>query len=245
MIANMEITRAYHKWHSPALQREMELLTFGHSGARVVAFPTSQGRFFDWEDRGLIRALGEHLSKGWIQLLCVDSVDRESWYARHLHPSDRAKRQSLYDAYILNEVLPFSTKQNPNPFLITTGASFGAYHAANFAFRHPEVVGRMIGMSGYYDVKRWTGGFSDDNVYFNNPPDFILHEHDEARLRDMRKMDIILAIGRTDSALANNEYLSRVLWSKDIGNALRIWDGFAHDWDVWERMLQLYIGGHD
>ena len=28
-------------------------------------------------------------------------------------------------------------------------------------------------------------------------------------------------------------------------NALRLWDGFAHDWPVWERMLPMYIGGHD
>ena len=30
-----------------------------------------------------------------------------------------------------------------------------------------------------------------------------------------------------------------------IGNALRIWDGWAHDWPYWERMIRLYIGGHD
>jgi esterase/lipase superfamily enzyme len=35
------------------------------------------------------------------------------------------------------------------------------------------------------------------------------------------------------------------LWSKNIWHALRIWEGLAHDWPVWERMLQLYIGGHD
>ncbi|MCX7701889.1 MAG: hypothetical protein N2039_13505 [Gemmataceae bacterium] len=43
----------------------------------------------------------------------------------------------------------------------------------------------------------------------------------------------------------SNQRLSHVLWSKGIGNALRLWDGFAHDWPVWERMLPLYIGGHD
>ncbi len=239
------VTRSYHRWHSPVLQRDMELLVFGHGGARVVAFPTSAGRFFDWEDRGLIAALSDHLTNGWIQIICVDSVDGESWYAKHLHPADRVKRHMQYDEYVLNEVLPFSAARNPNPFLIVTGASFGAYHAANFAFRYPHLVGRMIGLSGYYDVKRWTGGYSDDNVYFNNPCDFLAHEHDAARLKALRAIDIILAIGRTDSALANNEYLSKVLWSKGIGNALRIWDGFAHEWSTWEQMLRLYIGGHD
>lgn len=44
----------------------MELLVFGHAGARVVVFPTSQGRFFQWEDMGMMDTLGEHLERGWI-----------------------------------------------------------------------------------------------------------------------------------------------------------------------------------
>ena len=223
----------------------MELLVFGHAGARVVAFPTSQGRFFDWEDRGLIGALAEHLTNGWLQIFCVDSVDGESWFAKDRPPQDRARRHVQYDHYLLMEVLPLTTRLNPNEFLILTGASFGAYHAANFAFRHPHLARRVLGLSGFYDIRRWTGGYSDDNVYFNNPCEFLIHEHDPARLDALRRVEIILAIGRTDSALANNEYLSQVLWNKDIWHALRIWDGFAHDWPVWQEMLRLYIGGHD
>lgn len=223
----------------------MELLVFGHAGARVVAFPTSQGRFFDWEDRGLIGALTDHLISGWLQIFCVDSVDGESWFAKGRPPRDRARRHIEYDRYLLTEVLPFTTAQNPHEFLILTGASFGAYHAANFAFRYPHLARRVVGLSGFYDIRRWTGGYSDDHVYFHNPCEFLVHEHDPARLDALRRLDIILTIGRTDSALANNEYLSQVLWSQDIWHALRIWNGFAHDWPVWQDMLRLYIGGHD
>ena len=35
------VQREYHKWHSPALNREIELLSYGHAGARVLVFPTS------------------------------------------------------------------------------------------------------------------------------------------------------------------------------------------------------------
>jgi esterase/lipase superfamily enzyme len=237
--------REYYSHHSQCLNRKMELLVFGQSGARVLAFPTSMGRFYDWEDRGLVSALSVHLEKGWIQLFCVDSVDAESWYDEQKHPRERAKRQSQYDSYILNEALPFSAKLNGNPFLIVTGATFGAYHAANFSLRHPELVGRLIGMSGYYDIKQFTGGYSDDEVYFNNPCDFMLHEHDRERLEAIRHIDIMLVSGRADSECANNEYLSRILWEKNIWHALRIWDGFAHNWPYWAQMLSLYIAGHD
>ncbi|MGH2522425.1 MAG: esterase, partial [Anaerolineales bacterium] len=70
--------REYQRWYSPSLNRDMELLILGHAGARVLVFPTSLGRFFEWEDRGMMQALGEHLERGWIQMFCVDSVDEES-----------------------------------------------------------------------------------------------------------------------------------------------------------------------
>ena len=239
------MNREYHRWYSPSLERDMELLVFGHAGARVVVFPTSQGRFFQFEDTGMVGAIGEQIEKGWLQLYCVDSVDSESWYAKHISPSARGWRQTQYNHYLVNEVLPFSMQKNSNSFLISVGASFGAYHAVNFAFVYPHLVKRVIGMSGLYDILRFADGYSDDNVYFNNPRAFISNEHDPARLQALREQDIILVVGRDDSLCASSETLSNVLWQKGIGNALRIWDGWAHDWPWWQQMLQLYIGGHD
>jgi esterase/lipase superfamily enzyme len=223
----------------------MDLLVFGHHGARVLVFPTSMGRFFEWEDHGMIGALHEHLERGWLQLYCVDSVDDDSWYAKWKHPHDRAVRQSDYERYLLREVLPLTQQKNANPFLITAGASFGAYHAMDVALRHPGLVNRVLGMSGMYDIKEQTDGWSDEEVYFHSPVDYIANEHDAGRLDALRRMDIIMAIGRDDSLRANNEWMSRVLWDKGIGNALRVWDGWAHDWPWWHRMVQHYIGGHD
>ncbi len=237
--------REYHRWNSPALGRDMELLVFGHAGPRAVAFPTSMGRFYDWEDRGLVECLGERLRDGRLQLICVDSVDGESWYAEGRPPAERARRHQQFDQYIHEEVLPFSAGLNPNSLVITAGASFGAYHAINFAFRHPDRIGRALGMSGLYDIRRFVGSHFDDNVYFNNPCDYLVNEYDAERLAALRRIDLILAVGREDSLRANNEHLSRILWSKGVWHALRLWDGFAHDWPVWQQMLPLYIGGHD
>ena len=86
------MNREYHRWYSPSLNRDMELLVFVHAGVRMLVFPTSLGKFYEWDDRGMIWALGEHLERGWIQMFCVDSVDAESWYARWAHPSRRAWR---------------------------------------------------------------------------------------------------------------------------------------------------------
>jgi esterase/lipase superfamily enzyme len=223
----------------------MELLVVGHAGAPGLVFPTSKGRFYEWEDRGMLELLRWQVEQGWLQFYCVDSVDAESWYARHIHPADRARRNEQYERYVLDEVLPLSRAKNGDPFLIATGASFGAYHAMNFAFRNPWAVGRVLGLSGLYDIKRQTDGWSNDAVYFNNPQDSIVHEHDHTRLEAIRRIDLIFAIGRDDPMYWTNAEFSRRLWDKGIPHAFRVWDGWAHDWPYWEKMLRMYIGGHD
>lgn len=239
------MNREYHRWHSPALSREMELLVFGHAGARVLVFPTSRGKFYEWEDRGMTDALRQHLDSGWLQLYCVDSVDAESWYNWGAHPGARAFRQAQYDGYLYNEVLPFSLGRNDNPFLITLGASFGAYHAMNFGLKHPDKVDRILALSGLYDMRGFTNSYSDDYVFFNNPVQFVAAENDESRLALLRHLDIIMATGRDDRLMQSARDMSGILWNKGIGNALREWDGWAHDWPYWQQMVQLYIGGHD
>jgi esterase/lipase superfamily enzyme len=221
----------------------MEMLVLGHAGARMLVFPTSQGRYFEWEDRGMGAALARQLQNGWLQMFCVDSVDAESWYDRGKWPGDRAWRHELYDRYLHDEVLPFTSHRNPNPYLIATGASLGAYHAVNFAFRHPHLVSRTVALSGLYDIKRLTRGYSDDNVYYNDPSHFILHEHDSQRLDALRRIDIILAVGRDDPNIDNNRFLSQALWDKGIANSLHVWDGWNHDWPWWRDMIRMYIAG--
>jgi esterase/lipase superfamily enzyme len=236
--------RQHHRWWSPSLHRHMDLLEFGHGGARVIAFPTSMGSFFEWEDQGMIRALRHHLENGWIHLTCVSSVDKESWYS-DAHPYHRVRRHEQYDSYLLNEVLPFTWNRNPTPYLITAGASFGSYYAIDFGFRYPQWVNRIISMSGLCDIRKFCHGYHDEMVYYHNPIEFLNNEHEPWRLDALRRQDVILAVGKDDQLLHQNRQLSGTLWQKGIGNALREWDGFAHDWPWWHKMINMYIGGHD
>lgn len=236
--------RNHHRWYSPALGREMELLVFGHSGAPVIVFPTSHGRFFEFEDRGMVAALGHQIEQGWFQLFCVDSVFSESWYSYALDTDARMWREEQYEHYLLTEVIPLIRILNSNPYLITTGCSFGATEAVIFALRYPGVVNRALGLSGLYDLRRFFYRYSQ-GLYFHNPVDFVPNINDHWTLERLRSTDIILVTGRDDPAAWSNELLSRQLWSKGVGNALRLWDGWCHDWPYWAQMLNRYIGGHD
>jgi esterase/lipase superfamily enzyme len=236
----------HHRWHSPALDgKPMDLVVYGHAGAKLFVFPTSMGTYREWPDRRMHHVLGDHLRNGWLQMYCLHHVHDESWYQDWKHPGARAWRHVQYDNYVRHEVVPFSYSRNPNDFVIATGASLGAYDAAVFALRNPDVVRRLVGMSGRYDITKLTGGYSDPTVDMVNPTALAAGPLDGARYAALRRMDIILAVGLTDPALDTNRQLSGTLWGRGVGNALREWHGFAHDWPFWERMIRLYVGGHD
>ena len=235
--------REYRRWWSPALQRDMELLVFGHAGARVIVFPTSKGKYYEWEDRGMMAAMGDAIERGWFQFYCIDSVDAESWYNYGAHPGYRAYRNMQYEQYIMNEVLPLSWNLNPHPYLITTGASFGASHALNIALRQPQTFQRALGLSGIYDISRWVRGYHDENVYFNNPVEYIRGIQNPAQLQRIKSQDLIIVVGEHDPNIEANRYFSNLLWEKGIWHRFRVWDGWSHDWPWWEKMLQTYLGG--
>ncbi len=235
----------HHSWYSQATGKQRHVRWFGHGGAHVLAFPTTMGDHNEWPNRYMPDVLREHIEKGWITLWCLDHNHDLSWYEKGIHPGARAWRHLMYDRYIRDELLPFTRHVNPNDFVIATGASFGAFHAMSIGMRNPHLVQRIIGMSGTYDITGMTGGYSDANVYACNPFAFIPNEHDAARLAALRKQDIIIAIGSGDPHIQQNVDFSGLLWEKGIGNALRVWNGWAHDWPYWEEMILKYVGGHD
>lgn len=240
--------REYHRWYSPNLHRDMELLVFGHSGARVLFFPTRMARYYDYENWGMIKALEEKINQGWLQIYCVDSVDQESFYSYWRCPRGRIERHLQYERYILEEVLPFSAEKNANSYLMSAGCSFGAYHAVNIAFRHPHQFSKVVAMSGRYDLTTPVGVFQDllenyydEDLYFIMPSHYMPNLEDEENLNQIRKMDIVLAVGQEDVFLGSNQHLSATLDAKNINHIFSIWDGEAHRARYWRKMIDLYL----
>lgn len=244
----MQVNREYHKWYSPRLHRDMELLVFGHAGTRVLVFPTRQGRFFDYEDWGLVDALRERLETGAIQLYCVDSVDSEGLYCWDIPPRARIERHNAFEQYILQEVVPLTLAKNAHSSLVSHGCSIGAYHAVNIALRHPSYFSRVVALSGRYDLTKPVetypdlfGGYYDDDIYFHIPNHFVPNLHDEHVLSYLRDTEIKLAVGEKDWFRESNEELSRSLWAKGIWHTLDYWDGKAHQAKYWREMVRSYF----
>ena len=233
--------REYLKWDSPTLGRPMEMLWFGTAGRPMVWFPTSKGRFYQNEDFGLVGAGADHVDSGRIQICCVDSVDDESFYAEHKHPAERIARHDQYDRYVYGEVIPFVRSRAGERRVATLGASFGAYHAVNFALRHPDAVDKTVGFSGKYDIHSFLNGFWSDTAYFHCPTAYVPNMHGDT-LAAVSSMDIAIVTGQTDNILQGSTDMIRILREKGIPHRGDIWDTpYGHDWPWWKEQIRVYL----
>lgn len=233
----MDLSEEYHKWHSPVIGREFEMLVFGHAGYPLILFPTSKGSYYQNKDQGLIETARWFIDAGRVRIYCPDSLDADSWYNKSIPPADRAWHQTLYDRLILDEIVPRAVRETGQTRIAVAGCSFGGYHAANFAFRHPAFTSHCFSMSGVFDIRSFTDGYYDDNVYFNNPVDFLPGATDPA----LWKMTIVLGTAERDICRGQNESFSRLLLEKGIRHQLDIRPGRDHDWPVWKEMFPYYL----
>lgn len=242
------MNREYHQWWSHNLNRSMEMLVFGHAGAKVLVFPTRDGRFFEYENMRMTEALRPKIEAGQLQLFCLDGIYHESFYCWWAHPSGRIRRHLDFEAYVLEEVFPFMNAKNPHPCVISHGCSLGAYQAANFAFRHPQRVAKLVAFSGRYDLTHPVEHFGDlldshydETVYFNMPTHFLRNLECTDTLEKLRRMDIVLVIGEHDPFRESNETLCRILEGKSIGHRLHYWGDRAHSGHYWRQMGPLFV----
>lgn len=227
----------HHKWYSPNLGKDIEMSVFGHSGYPVIIFPTTMGRFYEAKDFKLIESAKWFVEQGMVTLYCPDSVNELSWYNKGIHPAEKVKNHIWYDKAIMEELVERVRWNTPAGKVAVAGCSFGGYHAANFAFRHPEVVSHMISMSGAFSITSFMDGYYDDNVYFNNPVDFLNNADNPA----LWNMKIILGTSEWDICRPSNQELSGILNKKNITHWYdeRGWQ--EHDWPLWREMFPHYL----
>lgn len=237
----------YHKWYSSNLNKEMELKVYGYHGKPLIIFPCQEGRFYDAENFGMIASISHYINNGLVKVFAVDSIDWESWPNQSINPIDRGKRYEEYYQYILKEVVPFIRyHSNDNGIkIITTGASMGAYHAANFFFKNPYVFDGVIALSGVYQLKMFVGNYYDNYVYFNSPLHFLPNLDDPRIVELYRKSKIIIACGQgawEDEMLEDTLALKRILDQKQIPAWVDIWGyDVNHDWPWWNKMLPYFL----
>lgn len=227
----------YFKWFSNYLQRDVEMLVFGHAGYPVVVFPTSMGSFHENRDMGLIESARWYIEQGLIQIYCPESNDKQSFYNKQLHPHQRIQNHVAFDKMICHELVERIRLNTRVGKVVTAGCSFGGYHAANFAFRHPGYVSHMFSMSGAFNIRNFMDGYVHDDIYYNSPLEFLgaLNDH------ELWNMDIVLGTSNWDICYDANLKMHEALKSKGLNHWFDVRQNREHDWGVWKEMFPHYL----
>lgn len=237
----------YHSFYSSRLGREMEFNSYGHAGKPMIVFPSSGGRFFEYEDFGMIEACRDQIESGKIRVYTVDSIDNETWLNKDRPVSHRARHHNAYDAYIIEELVPFIRSHNSyGGKMITTGCSMGAYHSANFYFRHPDIFDTLVALSGIYDLRFFVGeNLGDFDVYINSPIDYLTNMGDNNYLEAYRRGNIIICTGQgawEEDSIRHTKRLEHVMDFKNIPAWVDYWGkDVNHDWDWWRIQIQYFL----
>ena len=94
-------------WHSPSLNRYMDIVTYGHFGFPVLLFPTAAADFLEYERFHLIDAIRDVIEAGKVKVFSINSINRDAWLNKQVHTRDKGLRQAAYNDYITREVVPY------------------------------------------------------------------------------------------------------------------------------------------
>jgi esterase/lipase superfamily enzyme len=223
------------------------VLAYGHYGRPVIAFPSENGEAHDWEAQGMVDALAGLIDGGKLKLYCIPSFDRESWTRGDLQLEERAQRHAHYEWWVLDRLVSFVQADSHTHETIVTGASFGAYHAANFCLKRADLFPVAICMSGVYDVTVQGGGARGDAVYFNNPMHYVANlggEHLDW-LREHASVLLVCGQGQwedTTGALESTKRFGSLLAEKGIRHEVDLWGhDVPHDWPSWRRQIAHHL----
>ena len=233
-------------WFSHNLEMEMPLVAYGDRGFPLLMFPTAAADYLEYERFLLVDVIKPFIEAGLLRAYSVNSVNKYSLLNKEASPQWKAELLTRYDRYVMEEVLPLIRNecgQDAKP--LTTGASLGAFLAANCYFKHSDNFRGTIAMSGSYNIYNYLENYFDDNVYFNNPMMYLKNLNDDFHLHNLQKADSIVIVSGQGAfeAPERSRELSGVLHSKGIPHLLEMWGhDVKHDWEWWRKMLPFYLG---
>jgi esterase/lipase superfamily enzyme len=234
---------------SDAIGAAGTVIRYGHWGRPVLVFPSEQGRAADFENNGMLGAIGDLIEAGRVKVYCADSYDGASWSNREIPLEERARRHGSYESWIADTVLPWIyTDCGGVAEVATVGCSLGAFHAANFALKRADAFPLALCFSGNYDPSSWHGwGERGTAAYFNNPLDYVSHLHGEHLDWLRNRVSLLLVCGQgqwedTTGALPSTRKFAALLGEKGIRHELDLWGhDVPHDWPSWRAQLAHHL----
>ncbi len=228
----------HHQFYSHILQRELQVEVTGTYGYPIIMFPTSRGSYLQNHDFHLNESIQWFTEQGKVKLYNIETLDTENLYADWLSPQQRIWNFEKYVQFLIQEFVPFVQRLHQCHRVAVAGCSFGGYHAANFAFRFPDVVSHLFCLSGAFSIRSFMDGYSDDLVYFNSPDEFVPNDY----AWKYKHMHIVLSTSDQDICLGKTQTMAKILQSKGINYWYDEQKWISHDWPLWRMVFPMFIG---
>jgi len=239
------VTKTVEQWHSPHLDRAVEVVRWGDYGAPVLVFPTAGGDAQEIERFHVVDACASLIAEGRIKLYSCDSVNGRTMLTN--------EGDSLHRSWILRRFLEFighelapairTDCQSEDIEIITAGASIGAFNALSALCRYPDIFSHAICMSGTFDLERFMHGPVNENFTWASPIHNLATLDDE-HLEALRQRSVILASGEgANEDIGESWNAAHVLGSNGVPNRVDSWGDRTHDWPLWREMLPHYLDG--
>ena len=238
------MNREYRTIPSETLGHPMEILVFGHSGKPMLVFPSQEGRFFDYENFGMPETISRFIEEGKIQLYCIDSLDKESWFNKDAPPEYRAKRALDYEKIVIEDIVPHILADgHEGAGIIAHGCSFGAFHTANFILKYPEIFDSGIALSGCYDIRFTLDGFSNKDVEAGNPLSYsFMLDSDKIQKLQNDLFIICSGQGAWEDWTGEAIQLTKDLKLAGVPVFLDLWGyDVEHDWPWWKKQIVYFL----
>lgn len=233
--------------YSVILEREMPYRVYGKGGKLCLAFPSQGGRFYDFENFGMVESLRPWLDDGRLTLVCPDSIDGETWSRQEADSQERIQLHERWFQYVIQELLPREqARRQTTGKAMVTGCSMGGFHAGNFFFRRPDLFDTVISLSGLFHADYFLPDYMDPLVYENSSLHFLLNmPQDHPWISLYRSGRIILCCGQgawEEDLLASTRRMDRLLRKKEIPAWVDYWGyDVSHDWCWWQKQLPYFI----
>jgi esterase/lipase superfamily enzyme len=193
----------------------------------------------------MIESIAPWIESGKIRVLCVDSIDEETWSANGQDERYRLEQQERWFHYVTDELVPKYLREGERA--LTTGCSMGATHACNFFFRRPDLFCGMIALSGLYDTDYFFFDYKDDLTYANSPIEFLRNMPEDHPWMDWyNKSNIIICVGQgawEDEMRHDASRMRDIMAAKGINGWVDFWGyDVNHDWPWWRKQLPYFVG---
>ncbi len=225
-------------FYSHILGMSLKLEVTGHYGYPIIMFPTSQGQYTQNNDFKLNDSISYFIEQGKIKLYNIQTIDAQSFYDDHIPPYQRIRNYEMWVQFMRQEFIPYIQNLHQTHRVAVAGASFGGYHASNFAFRFPDLVSHLFCLSGAFSIRNFMDGFDDELIYFNCPREFV--SNDEAW--KYKHMHIVLSTSDQDICLQQTREMFNILNAKGINCWYDEQKWINHDWPLWRMVFPMFVG---